>query len=101
MIAMMIYFIVSPLFQNHGLCQFIYVIYHETNDNVDENRRILPKLCKMFDLHVGGAILMKRDAHIHSPFCPHGTKDAFELYIEKAIKNGFTDISFTEHAPAT
>ncbi|MGB3261369.1 histidinol-phosphatase HisJ [Paenisporosarcina sp.] len=43
---------------------------------------------------------MKRDAHIHSPFCPHGTTDAFELYIEKAIKNGFTDISFTEHAPA-
>ncbi len=43
---------------------------------------------------------MKRDAHIHSPFCPHGTKDSFELYIEKAILNGFTDISFTEHAPA-
>jgi len=43
---------------------------------------------------------MKRDAHIHSPYCPHGTKDSFELYIEKAIKNGFTDISFTEHAPA-
>ncbi|WP_019413906.1 histidinol-phosphatase HisJ [Paenisporosarcina sp. TG20] len=43
---------------------------------------------------------MKRDAHIHSPYCPHGTKDSFELYIEKAIQNGFTDISFTEHAPA-
>jgi len=42
---------------------------------------------------------MKRDAHIHGPFCPHGTKDAFQLYIEKAILNGFTDISFTEHAP--
>jgi histidinol-phosphatase (PHP family) len=45
-------------------------------------------------------IYMKRDAHIHSPFCPHGTKDSFKLYIEKAINNGFTDISFTEHAPA-
>ncbi|HSO58382.1 MAG TPA: histidinol-phosphatase HisJ [Paenisporosarcina sp.] len=43
---------------------------------------------------------MKQDAHIHSPFCPHGTQDSFELYIEKAIENGFTDISFTEHAPA-
>jgi len=43
---------------------------------------------------------MKQDAHIHSPFCPHGTKDSFELYIEKAISNGFTHISFTEHAPA-
>lgn len=43
---------------------------------------------------------MKEDAHIHSPYCPHGTLDSFELYIEKAIQNGFTDISFTEHAPA-
>jgi len=42
---------------------------------------------------------MKQDAHIHSPYCPHGTKDPFESYIEKAIQNGFTDISFTEHAP--
>ncbi|TWT08896.1 histidinol-phosphatase HisJ [Planomicrobium sp. CPCC 101079] len=42
---------------------------------------------------------MKRDGHIHTPFCPHGTKDPLELYIEKAIVSGFTDISFTEHAP--
>ena len=42
---------------------------------------------------------MKRDGHIHTHFCPHGTKDSTELYIEKAIKSGFTDISFTEHAP--
>lgn len=42
---------------------------------------------------------MKRDGHIHSPFCPHGTADALESYIEKAITAGFSDISFTEHAP--
>ncbi|AIY05041.1 histidinol-phosphatase [Planococcus sp. PAMC 21323] len=42
---------------------------------------------------------MRRDGHIHTRFCPHGTKDSTELYIEKAIKSGFTDISFTEHAP--
>ena len=42
---------------------------------------------------------MKRDGHIHSPYCPHGTKDALKMYIEKAIQSGFTDISFTEHAP--
>lgn len=42
---------------------------------------------------------MKKDGHIHSPFCPHGTSDAFELYIEKAIENQFTHITFTEHAP--
>lgn len=42
---------------------------------------------------------MKRDGHIHSPYCPHGTKDSLQMYIEKAIQAGFTDISFTEHAP--
>lgn len=42
---------------------------------------------------------MKRDGHIHSPYCPHGTTDTLESYIEKAINAGFTDISFTEHAP--
>lgn len=42
---------------------------------------------------------MKRDGHIHTPFCPHGTKDSLEEYIEKAIKENFTHITFTEHAP--
>ncbi|RLQ91864.1 histidinol-phosphatase HisJ [Planomicrobium sp. Y74] len=42
---------------------------------------------------------MKRDAHIHSPYCPHGTKDTLAAYVEKALISGFTDISFTEHAP--
>jgi len=41
---------------------------------------------------------MKRDGHIHTPFCPHGTKDELHAYIEKAIESGFGDISFTEHA---
>lgn len=42
---------------------------------------------------------MDRDGHIHSPFCPHGTKDTFEQYIEQAIKKGFKEITFAEHAP--
>lgn len=42
---------------------------------------------------------MKRDGHIHSPYCPHGTTDTLTAYIEKAISNEFTDITFTEHAP--
>lgn len=42
---------------------------------------------------------MKKDGHIHTPFCPHGTTDPLEVYIEKAIKEQFTDITFTEHAP--
>ncbi|MGY4112793.1 histidinol-phosphatase HisJ [Aeribacillus sp. SP014] len=42
---------------------------------------------------------MKKDGHVHTPFCPHGTDDSFELYIETAIKKGFSAITFTEHAP--
>lgn len=42
---------------------------------------------------------MKRDGHIHTPYCPHGTTDSLVSYIEKAISNNFTDITFTEHAP--
>ncbi|MHC1683382.1 MAG: histidinol-phosphatase HisJ [Clostridiaceae bacterium] len=41
----------------------------------------------------------KRDGHIHSPYCPHGTDDGFELYIKEAIKLGLEEISFTEHMP--
>lgn len=43
--------------------------------------------------------MVKKDGHIHSPFCPHGTKDKMVDYVEKAIKLGFNEISFTEHAP--
>lgn len=42
---------------------------------------------------------MKRDGHIHTPFCPHGTKDTLDSYIEEAIKQGFSQLTFTEHAP--
>ena len=40
-----------------------------------------------------------RDGHIHTPFCPHGSSDPFEAYIERAVELGYTEISFTEHAP--
>jgi histidinol-phosphatase (PHP family) len=42
---------------------------------------------------------LKRDGHIHSPFCPHGTNDNFEQYIDRAIQLNYSEISFTEHAP--
>ncbi|WP_203361468.1 histidinol-phosphatase HisJ [Bacillus sp. REN10] len=42
---------------------------------------------------------MKRDGHIHTPFCPHGSKDSLNRYIEAAIEQGFQEITFTEHAP--
>lgn len=42
---------------------------------------------------------MRKDGHIHTPYCPHGTKDSFKEYVENAIFLGFDEISFTEHAP--
>ncbi|MDQ0231059.1 histidinol-phosphatase HisJ [Metabacillus malikii] len=42
---------------------------------------------------------MKMDGHIHTPYCPHGTKDSLKDYIEQAITENFTSITFTEHAP--
>lgn len=42
---------------------------------------------------------MLKDGHIHTPYCPHGTKDSFRDYAERAIELGFKEISFTEHAP--
>ncbi|QII50228.1 histidinol-phosphatase HisJ [Bacillus paralicheniformis] len=43
--------------------------------------------------------MLKRDGHVHSPFCPHGSKDEFRYYIEELCKKGFRSVSFTEHAP--
>jgi len=40
-----------------------------------------------------------RDGHIHSPYCPHGTKDTFEMYVEKALMQGLEEMTFTEHMP--
>lgn len=42
---------------------------------------------------------IKRDGHIHTPFCPHGSLDSMESYVKKAIEIGLEEISFTEHAP--
>lgn len=39
------------------------------------------------------------DGHVHTPFCPHGSDDAFNRYIERAIALGLREITFTEHAP--
>lgn len=42
---------------------------------------------------------MLGDFHIHTHFCPHGSPDQMEQYVEKAIEQGLSAISFTEHAP--
>lgn len=40
-----------------------------------------------------------RDGHIHTPYCPHGTKDSLKSYIEQAIELGYKTMTFTEHGP--
>ena len=39
------------------------------------------------------------DGHVHTPFCPHGTKDPIEHYIQVGIEKGLQRMTFTEHAP--
>lgn len=43
--------------------------------------------------------MVKVDGHVHTPFCPHGSTDSFEMYIERAISLHYSAITFTEHAP--
>jgi histidinol-phosphatase (PHP family) len=43
--------------------------------------------------------MIKVDGHIHTPFCPHGSDDTFEMYIERALSLNYSAITFTEHAP--
>ena len=43
--------------------------------------------------------LPRRDGHTHSQFCPHGSREATEQFIERAIALGFETYSLTEHPP--
>ena len=43
--------------------------------------------------------LLRRDGHTHSQFCPHGSREATEQFIERAIALGFETYSLTEHPP--
>ena len=38
-----------------------------------------------------------RDGHVHSHYCPHGSNDSFEMYLQNAINRGIYEITFTEH----
>ncbi len=40
-----------------------------------------------------------KDGHMHSHYCPHGTKDTFKEYVETALEVGLNEITFTEHMP--
>lgn len=41
----------------------------------------------------------RRDGHVHSTYCPHGSNDTLDMYINTALKNGIKEITFTEHMP--
>lgn len=41
----------------------------------------------------------KKDGHVHSSYCPHGTKDSMESYVQRAIGLGLNEMTFTEHMP--
>ncbi|GEL07331.1 histidinol-phosphatase HisJ [Salisediminibacterium halotolerans] len=41
----------------------------------------------------------RHDGHIHTPYCPHGSRDSLKSYVENAVFQGFAAISFMEHAP--
>jgi histidinol-phosphatase (PHP family) len=44
-------------------------------------------------------LYMIHDGHIHTPYCPHGSTDSLQSYVEEAVRNGFQRLTFTEHAP--
>lgn len=61
---------------------------------------LLVEFVHEFLLILKGVIyLIKHDRHIHTPFCPHGSKDTLAEYVEQALDLGLSVISFTEHAP--
>jgi histidinol-phosphatase (PHP family) len=43
--------------------------------------------------------LPRRDGHTHTQFCPHGSGEATELFVRRAIELGFESYSLTEHPP--
>ncbi|WP_208559336.1 histidinol-phosphatase HisJ [Marinilactibacillus kalidii] len=43
--------------------------------------------------------MKKSDSHVHTQYCPHGTKHKMEQYVKVAIEKGLEAITFTEHAP--
>lgn len=44
-------------------------------------------------------MMIKRDGHTHTEYCPHGKVKDTEQLIQRAIALGFKEYSITEHAP--
>lgn len=43
--------------------------------------------------------IIKRDGHTHTHYCLHASGEPAEEYVRRAIEQGFTMYSFTEHLP--
>src|SRR5512132_103575 len=43
--------------------------------------------------------LSRRDGHTHTELCPHGSREATDGFIQRAIQLGFETYSLTEHPP--
>ncbi|PSL43622.1 histidinol-phosphate phosphatase [Salsuginibacillus halophilus] len=43
--------------------------------------------------------MIRRDGHVHTPYCPHGSDADWASYVEKAAAFGLKEITFAEHAP--
>jgi len=43
--------------------------------------------------------LARWDGHTHTQFCPHGSREPTEQFIQRAIEKGFRIYSLTEHPP--
>jgi histidinol-phosphatase (PHP family) len=43
--------------------------------------------------------LSRRDGHTHTELCPHGSREATDSFIRRAIQLGFETYSLTEHPP--
>ncbi|WP_238334008.1 histidinol-phosphatase HisJ [Companilactobacillus halodurans] len=39
------------------------------------------------------------NGHTHTEFCPHGSREDTELFIQQAIQSGFKTYTITEHFP--
>ncbi len=45
------------------------------------------------------SLLPRRDGHTHTEFCRHGSHEATDLFVRRAIELGFVAYSLTEHPP--
>lgn len=43
--------------------------------------------------------MIKWDGHTHTKFCKHGNPDELSLYLDRAVEQGFSRYSVTEHPP--